>query len=257
MSVLTKIISCEFGMSVRRWTMWTVFAALGLLYLTLILGNAAESVPAGYGISDWWKDAAATAFQMNLFLPVAGGILASDRLWRDRKENVLELLRSTPLRRRDYLFGKYFGTLFSILAPVLLLGLLLSLIYIALGAPWFYLPMMLAAFLAVNVPAYAFLTVFSLACPLVMPLRVYQVLFTGYWFWGNFLNPEAIPTLAGTLLAPGGRFAMEGIFGAYVSGSAPEHTLPEALANWLVLALCIAAALFILDRYLARQERSD
>ncbi|MGB7538318.1 MAG: ABC transporter permease [Anaerolineales bacterium] len=257
MSTLFKIIGCEFNMSIRRWGMWVVFGVLCLVYLTLIVGNAAETVPAEYGIADWWKDAAVLAFQMNLFLPVAGGILASDRLVRDWNLNVIELLRSTPLGRRKYIFGKYIGTLFSLLAPVLLLGAVIALVCIALGAPWFYLPMLLVAFLAINVPAYAFLTVFSLACPLVMPLRVYQVLFTGYWFWGNFLNPEAIPTLAGTLLTPGGRFAMEGIFGANLSGPVPEHTLPEALANWFVLGLCIAAVFIVLDRYLARQERRD
>jgi len=39
--------------------------------------------------------------------------------------------------------------------------------------------MLLVTFLAINVPAYAFLTAFSPACPLVMPLRVHQVLFAG------------------------------------------------------------------------------
>jgi ABC-2 type transport system permease protein len=257
MSTLIKIIGCEFSMSIRRLGMWVIFGVLCLVYLTLILGNATETEPGKFGIADWWKDAASLAFQMNLFLPVAGGILASDRMARDWNLNVIELLRSTPLGRREYIFGKYIGTLLSLFVPVLLLEAVVALVFIALGTPWFYLPMLLVAFLAINIPAYAFLTAFSLACPLVMPLRVYQVLFTGYWFWGNFLNPEAIPTLAGTLLTPGGRFAMEGIFGATLSGLTPEHSLVEALANWLVLGLCIAAVFLVLDRYLARQERRD
>jgi hypothetical protein len=43
---------------------------------------------------------------------------------------------------------------------------------------------------------------------------VYQVLFTGYWFWGNFLNPAALPTLNGTVLTPSGAFAAYAFFGA-------------------------------------------
>ena len=245
----------EFRMSLRRKAMWAVFGLMCLVNFILILGDAEQSIPAEYGISGWWKDAAVLAFQLNLFLPVVGGILASDRMRRDWDLNVSELLHSTPLGRRDYILGKYLGTLLALLLPVLLLGSAMASAYIALGAPGYFLPMLAVAFLAINVPAYAFLTVFSLACPLIMPLRVYQVLFTGYWFWGNFLNPEAVPTLAGTLLTPCGRFAMEGIFGGDVTGWGPEHTGTEALANWAVLGLCIAAVLIVLDRYLAWRER--
>jgi ABC-2 type transport system permease protein len=81
------------------------------------------------------------------------------------------------------------------------------------GMPVAFLGYTWLAFLSISVPAYAFITAFSLACPVLMPVRVYQVLFTGYWFWGNFLNPEAIPTLNGTLLTAGGSYAMEGFFG--------------------------------------------
>jgi hypothetical protein len=119
----------------------------------------------------------------------------------------------------------------------------------AFGAPPLFLPISLLAFLAINVPAYAFITAFSLACPLVMPLRVYQILFTGYWFWGNFLNPKAFPTLNGTLLTPGGRFAFEGFFGGF-DWSTTRHTPLEATLNLLVLAACIAIVLVGLERLL-------
>jgi hypothetical protein len=39
---------------------------------------------------------------------------------------------------------------------------------------------------------------FSLACPLVIPLRICQVLFTGYWFWGKLISPKVFPTISDT-----------------------------------------------------------
>ncbi|HOG46667.1 MAG TPA: hypothetical protein PLB78_08475, partial [Anaerolineae bacterium] len=105
-------------------------------------------------------------------------------------------------------------------------------------------------------PAYLFVGAFSLACPAVLPVRVYQVLYTGYWFWGNFLNPKFVPTLAGTLLTPSGEFAAAGFFSAsMVSGMVSSHTSLEAVLSIAVLLACAAAALFALERYLAWQAR--
>src|SRR6185436_5849652 len=74
-----------------------------------------------------------------------------------------------------------------------------------------------AAFAAITVPAFAFVVAFSIACPLFMPVPVYQVLFTGYWFWANFVPPALFPTLNGTLVTPSGIFALQGLFGGPVS----------------------------------------
>ena len=60
------------------------------------------------------------------------------------------------------------------------------------------------AFVCVNLPPLAFVAAFSIACPAVLPVRVYQVLFTGYWFWGNFLSPKVLPTISGTVLVASG-----------------------------------------------------
>ncbi len=112
----------------------------------------------------------------------------------------------------------------------------------------------LLAFLAITLPAYLFVGAFSLACPSVLPVRVYQILFVGYWFWGNFLNPEFIPTLAGTLLTPSGEFAAGGFFSAsMVSGMVSSHTPLEAVLSIAALLACAGAALIALERYLAWQ----
>ena len=114
------------------------------------------------------------------------------------------------------------------------------------------------AFLAITVPAFAFVVAFSLACPMVMPLSIYQILFTGYWFWANFIPPKLFPTLNGTLLTPSGMFAQRGFFGGQVSRAlegAAQYTPADAAANLAVLATCGAAILFLLDFYLGHLAR--
>jgi len=99
---------------------------------------------------------------------------------------------------------------------------------------------------------------FSLACPLLMPLRIYQVLFTGYWFWGNLLNPQAFPTISETLLNAVGQYPLQAYFGVVLDSTskvAVPVTPTDALLNLLVLLACIFAALFSLDRYLHWQAR--
>jgi hypothetical protein len=114
------------------------------------------------------------------------------------------------------------------------------------------------AFLAITVPAFAFVVAFSLACPMVMPPSIYQILFTGYWFWANFIPPKLFPTLNGTLLTPIGMFAQQAFFGGKISQAltgAVQHTPADAVANLVVLALCSAAALFLLDHHLGHLAR--
>ena len=145
-------------------------------------------------MGELWKYAGRIVIQFNLFLPVVGGILAADRMQRDFRLGVRELQNSTPLSRPAYILGKYFGVLASLLLPVFLWVTAVAVALAATGyAPWAMLYAMPVACLAMTVPAFAFVTAFSLACPLIMPLRVYQILFTGYWFWGNFLNSESLP----------------------------------------------------------------
>ena len=107
-------------------------------------------------------------------------------------------------------------------------------------------------------PAFAFVVAFSLSCPMVMPPSIYQILFTGYWFWANFIPPKLFPTLNGTLLTPSGMFAQQGFFGGPVSKAlegAARYSAADAVANLSVLGLCGAAALVLLDLYLGRVAR--
>jgi hypothetical protein len=197
------------------------------------------------------------AINFNLFMPVVGGIVAAaDRIVRDVRMGVAELQRSTPILRWQYILGKYVGVLLSLLTAQFTFLMFLGVIMMFCGMPPVLLVYTLAAFLAIIVPTYAFVTIFSLACPLFMTIRVYQVLFTGYWIWGNYLDPKVIPTISNTLLVSCGLYAYEGFFGGTLGSRTASHTPLDAALNIIVLAACIIAAMIALERYLAWQAHS-
>ena len=257
MSRFLGLVRHEFGMSVRRPGLWIAYGLLslfyGIVFFTPSPGGDVFVIPR----DEIWVYAGQVIMMINMLFPLAGGILAADRMQRDFRLGVRELQDSTPLGRTAYILGKYLGVLASVLLPMLAWTILIGLLSIPLAqAPIGFLGTLLLAFLAASVPACAFVVAFSLACPLVMPLRLYQILFTGYWFWANYLSPNVFPTLNGTLLTPNGEFVAEAFFGSFMSS--PDEVLAtpvQAWANLLVLGLCILAALTVLNLHLARQAR--
>ncbi len=260
MSAFFGVARYEYRMAVRRWGLWIAYAVAGLPY---ILSALLDPIEYDSTVS-MWPFAGSMAFNLNLLLPIIGGIVMADRLARDFRLGTRELLAATPLSRRTYVLGKYVGVVAATVTPVLVIIVLLAAVISArgltIGVPPLELATMTGAFLigfaVIIVPAYLFVGAFSLACPAVLPVRVYQVLYTGYWFWGNFLNPKFIPTLAGTLLMPSGEFAAGAFFGAdRAANSISPFTTAQAVLNITVLMACAAGALLALERYLAWQER--
>ncbi len=254
MSQLFGVLRHEFSMSVCRKGLWIaysiVFGFFGLILVREGLGHM-------YSGGMPWQEAGEMVYLFNMLMPLIGGILAADRMQRDYRLGVRELQTSTPLNRSIYILGKYVGVLMSLLLPMFLWVLGLSILSVALGLIG---PAMIwsvvVAFVAIAVPSFAFVTAFSLACPLVMPLRVYQILFTGYWFWGNFLNDQVFPTISGTLLNASGVYAQQGFFNGTRSQVIGRslYTAPEAWLNILALGLCAAVVLFTLNQYLSWQS---
>jgi len=249
----------EFTMSIRRLGFWIAYILLSLFYLVSIL------MPSMDGTSDMILPdqivpmAGHIVFLFNIFFPLLAGILSADRMQRDFSNSVRELQRSTPLSLPLYILAKYLGVLASVLVPMFLLTTATGIALVAknLATVNILLPLLLA-FFSIAVPSHAFVVAFSLACPLVMPLRVYQVLFTGYWFWGNLLSPLAFPTISDTALNAPGQYPLQAFFGVYNDSThkvTQGFTPSEAAINLVVLTACIIAALFVLDRYLRWQER--
>ena len=245
----------ELGMSIRRKGLWVAYGLLFIFYTVLLFSPPplGEMIK-GEVISrrEIWPVAGRFLIAINVFFPVVAGILSADRMQRDVRLGLRELQESTPLRRPVYVLAKYLAVLVSTLLPVFLWVMAIAVVMTVSGhAPATMLSAVPAAFLAITVPAFAFVVAFSLACPMVMPLSVYQILFTGYWFWANFIPPRLFPTLNGTLVTPSGIFALQAFFGGPVA-LARQHTAAEAMLNLSVLGLCIAAVLLLLERHLAR-----
>ncbi|HEV7667378.1 MAG TPA: hypothetical protein VGS22_02560 [Thermoanaerobaculia bacterium] len=252
----------EVGMSLRRKGLWVAYGLLFAFYTVLLFSPppVGEMIK-GEVISrrEVWSVAGRFLAAVNVFFPVVAGILSADRMRRDVRLGLRELQESTPLSGFAYIRAKYFGALVASLVPVLLWVMAIAVVMTAFGrSDAAILVAVPAAFFAITVPAFAFVVAFSLACPMVMPLPVYQILFTGYWFWANFIPPSLFPTLNGTLLTPSGIFALQGFFGAPASlaiQGAMRYTPGQALLNLGVLGACIAGVLLLLERYMTRQAR--
>jgi ABC-type transport system involved in multi-copper enzyme maturation permease subunit len=255
MSRFFGVLRHEFTMSMRRPGMWIAYGLVLLFYSITVMYPVPEEQVTLLTDKQIWQYAGQMAFTFNLFLPVMVGILSADRLQRDFRMGVRELQASTPLHLVEYTLGKYFGVLIASLTPVLIWLWLITGLFIAFGnAPIGFFFIMTLAFFAIMVPAFAFVTAFSLACPLIMPLRVYQILFTGYWFWGNYISPEFFPTLNGTLLTVSGLYSYQGFFGGFINAADPlRYSAADATLNLIVLGLCIVAVLVVLNHYLRWQ----
>ena len=259
MSQFFGVVRHEFNMCLRRPGLWIAYLVLYAFYAVSVFAPSPSGETGIPPVNELWQYAGQILFYGNMFMVVLGGILAADRMQRDFRLRVRELQQSAPLRVSVYILAKYFGTLAGVLAPMLVWVILIAAATVVGGAPVEFIGIMLVVFLAMGVPAHAFVVAFSLACPLVMPVRVYQILFTGYWFWGNYFNSKAFPTLSGTLLVPSGQYVLDGFFGGFPAGSvqypAALHTPVEAVLNLMLLALCIVAVLVTLNLYLRRQAQ--
>ena len=259
MSQFFGVTRHEFNMSVRRPGFWIAYALLGSFYTITMLMPSVDGSSDVIPPEQVWSEAGHIVFMFNIFMPLLAGILSADRMQRDFRTGVRELQRSAPLSAPVYILAKYLGVLVSVLTPMFILVMVTSVLLVLKRlAPVEYLWPSLLAFLSIAVPAHAFVVAFSLACPLVIPLRVYQVLFTGYWFWGNLLSPKAFPTISDTMLNAVGQYPLQAYFGMFTDSTqavTDGFTPPEAVLNLIVLIACIAVALFAIDRFLHWQAR--
>jgi len=179
-------------------------------------------------------------------------LVLADRLVRDRQLGVEELLATTATRPGVRLWGKYVGVLSIAALPVLLSDLAVGLYETVHRDAPSAVPLALAAFAAVNLLGLAFIAAFALVCPLVLGAPLFRVLFVGYWF-GNLLNPEYLPSLTGSLLAPVGDYAAVGWFGVkgfWAGTGGPEWLRPDptgATAAASTATLLVVAALAVLS----------
>jgi ABC-2 type transport system permease protein len=249
----------EYTMSIRRPGFWIAYILLCLFYIISILTPSMDGSDDIVRPDQIWFEAGHIVFMFNIFLPLLAGILSADRMQRDLRVGVRELQRSTALSIPAYIRSKYFGVLLSVLTPMFLLIAFTGLALIFKGlAPLAILGPLFLAFLSIAIPSHAFVVAFSVALPRVIPIRVYQVLFTGYWFWGNLLSPKAFPTISDTVLNAVGQYPLQAFFGVHFDSTykvSQVFTPTQAALNLFVLLVCICIVLLALDRYLHWHEQ--
>jgi ABC-2 type transport system permease protein len=184
----------------------------------------------------------------------------ADRLVRDRKLGVAELLDVTPTNRSARLAGKYLGACAATAVPV-------ALIYLGVAAAfmvWREQPAALwwglATFAVIVVPLLLLAGSLSFLGPQLMPTPLFRVLIVGLWFWAGVTEVESeFPSFAGTLLSltmdyPLGVFfdspnATTGPAGVALDFLRPQPTTGTALLS-LALILGLAAAILAAARVL-------
>lgn len=242
----------EFGMQVRRKALWVVFAAFALATIFGVAWTPYTGIPEGfsatYVVVSW-------SLVVQFLLPIAFGCLLADRLPRDRHTRTEELLGTLPAPLVSRLLGKYLGATLATLVPVVLIWAP-GVAYVAFesGDPR-VLALGLLAFITVNLPGLLFVGAFSVACPVVLWVPIYQFLYVGYWFWGNLIPTGFdIPTLSHTILTPFGEYMASGFFGTGQTDA--RATVWEGMASMgLLLGLCALALLVAYALLRGREAR--
>jgi ABC-2 type transport system permease protein len=249
--VFFGVASYEFRMQIRRLAVWITFISLILLLSRGSFGEliyAAAHYPLVQTVALWTG-------HINTFLPLAIGCLLADRLPRDRHTKVDELFTTLPGALSVRLVGKYLGSLLALLVPLLAYyGIGIACILYA-NHNLEVIPLALTAFATITLPGLLFVAAFSIACPAILWVPLYQFLFIGYWFWGNLLPPRfGIPTLSPTLLTPIGGNALVGLFGVPQSFQSSGVTPLQSIESILLLLSIAVFVMVVLWRFLKWQQ---
>lgn len=232
---LVGVARYEYLMLARRWALWVLPALL----VGLTAATGSFTFTAGHDPAGTARIVGSQALSMNLLSLVVVGTLIADRWVRDRGMGVAELLDTQPTGPAIRLWGKYLGVVAAAATPLLIVWTVLATRIGLRTHEWSVAGFAPGAFAAIVVPGLLFVAAFALAGPRLLGLRLFQVLFIGYWFWGNLIPAHLMPTLAGTWLTPVGKYANAGLFARsphalLLSGGA---SVPGAYASIALLVM--------------------
>jgi ABC-2 type transport system permease protein len=241
LSLVGGALRYEFRMQVRRLALWIpfLFVAVVLMVSGALLDLQANTAHLALTplVVNW-------TYNLNQIVPVIVGVLLADRLVRDRRTRIEELLNTLPGALSARLLGKYGGCVLATFLPMLLLYSLGIGAVFAGNQQVQVFPLALAAAASILLPGFLLISACSLAVPRILWMPAYQVLFVAYWFWGNLLNPSnGIPTISTTLLTPVGGYMASGFFNVAVS---PVGTVSPAQGVMSLLVLPGIAAVVLL-----------
>ena len=241
-AVLAGAAGYEFRMQLRRRALWVVVLAAAMLIAVRF-----QIDPTRPRLGDGPLAVAATMSSvLAVFMPLAYGVLMSDRVPRERRLRTLEVLRSLPAGPGTHLWGKFLGAGLATALPLLVSYLAIAAFWVAIHhAPWSLVAAEAVVFGVVTLPGLLFVAGWTLLSTELLPAPVFSVLFVGYWFWGNFMSPLKMPTLSCTLIQPAGGWAARGLLGVPGgwAGSCDGgfHALTAA-QGWLGIGVLLAGA---------------
>lgn len=254
--ILLGVLTYEFKMQIHRRSLWIAFIGCTLLLSRTVLNEMNN--PQLFGLlktSPIHHIVVTGIFTTNLLLPVIFGVFLADRLPRDWRTNVNELFTSMPVTLSTRMVGKFLGSTLASIVPMFVCYSLLLAFLLYATHNLLTIPLILLDFALVVLPGLLFVAAFSIACPAIIWVPLYQFLFIGYWFWGNAISPgTGIPTLSSTILTPIGTYISTGILGISQAPWIPTATFLEGLASLLLLLGMAIVVLYVLWRYLSWQQ---
>lgn len=254
LSIFFGVAKYEFRMQIRRKAMWIAFLSLTLL--GSILGGPGATffrlIDNPFHLTLLQLVAFWTS-QVNSFMPIIFGIMLADRMARDRRTKVDELFLTTPGASSLRLAGKYVGSVVATIIPVFLFYSIGIGFILYKSQSLMTIPYALATFATISLPGLLFVAAFSIACPAIMWVPLYQFLFVGYWFWGNLLNSTlGIPTLSQTILTPVGGYMDTGFFGDPLGQK--NATVLQGVESIVLLLAITVLVMFVLWGLLKWQQ---
>ena len=250
-AVLLGTARYELRMQLGKRSVWIASGLLGALFLWEVLNiRRAPADPVGTTA----QNVAGYALSLNLYAGAVFGCLLADRLVRDRRLGVVEVLDATPAGFGIRLAGKYLGTIAACLVPLLaiwVIGLARLATELPAGATFGY---GMAAFAVIQLPGLLFVAALALAGPTLLGGPLFRVLFVGYWLW-NILPAEVVPGPSGTLLTPSGDVARTGLFGIGGTFTALNHQVASRADAVASIGLVLAIAGLVLAALAARETR--
>lgn len=246
------VLRYEFLMQIRRRALWITFICIALFFLIrsdlfLYLSSNPFHFSTTVLLADWTRN-------MMFILPIVIGVLLADRLPRDRRAKIEEIFTSLPATLQVRIAGKYLGSMLATLIPFFAYYWIGVSIILYTNHDAQAIPTALLTFIAIALPGIIFVSAFSIACPAIMWVPLYQFLFVGYWFWGNILAPSnGIPTLSATILTPVGGYMASGFFGD--NQQLIQHaTMLQGIESILLLLGISVLVLFVLVRLIKWQQ---
>jgi hypothetical protein len=259
LSVMGGALRYEFLMQFRRPSIWLVLILVSMLgfalWLPLLNAHPVSSAqPESPQVAPFVTLMYLAQFA-GWFLPLGCGLVLADRLTRDKKLRVDEILDTLPGSLGARLLGKYLGSILATLVPAFLIYMIGVGYVLAKFHDPHSLLLGLEAFAAIPLPGIFFAAGFSIALPVFLKVPVYQILFIVYWFWANLMSPRFnIPSPVGTMLNATGPWAQEAFFHFQWTFLVLNPTVWQGIESIALLVGLGFLAMFLVWLYLRRER---